>query len=103
MHQFVEDGLEVDGFVIFILWKRGGKENEWSEVEGVPIELTLLPHADTFKSSIGVIFPSDHTTTDYKSHHASNRNLSLSPRDQSVCPGREGSGHTAPWYKYRPV
>lgn len=64
VHQFVEDGLEVDGFVIFILWKRGGKENEWSEVEGVPIELTLLPHADTFKSSIGVIFPSDHTTTD---------------------------------------
>jgi len=63
VHQFVEDGLEVDGFVIFILWKRGGKENEWSEVESVPIELTLLPHADTMHQT--EIFPFLHEISQF--------------------------------------
>ena len=49
VHELIEDSLEVDGLVIFIIWERGRKQDKWSKVESVSVEFVLLSHADSLK------------------------------------------------------
>jgi len=46
VHQLVEDGLQLDGFVVLILGEGRRKQDEWSKVKSVSVVLILLSHAD---------------------------------------------------------